>query len=57
MQSLMILESSSVLQFVENAVKAVATVEVIDRSPLTLRDAILREVGNVTRIQIGRAHV
>jgi L-lactate dehydrogenase complex protein LldG len=46
----MILESSSVLQFVENAVKAAATVEVIDRSPLTLRDAILREVGNVTRI-------
>ncbi len=50
MQPLMVLESSSVLQFVENAVKAVATVEVIERSPSTLRDAILREAGNATCI-------
>src|ERR1035437_3274079 len=49
MQQLMALESS-VLQFVENAVKAVATVEVIERSPSTLRHAILRAVGDVARI-------
>ncbi len=50
MQSLMVLESSSALQFAENATKAVATVEVIERSPLALRDAILHAVGDVTRI-------
>ena len=44
MQPLMVLESS-VLQFAQAAVTAAATVEVIERSPLTLRDAILREVG------------
>ena len=50
MPSLMVLESSSVLQFAEAAVKAVATVEVIERSPLALRDAIRHAVGNVARI-------
>ena len=42
MQALMALESSTVLQFSEAATKAVATVEVIERSPVALRDAILR---------------
>jgi L-lactate dehydrogenase complex protein LldG len=50
MQSPTVLESSSVLQFAETATKAVATVEVIERSPLALRDAILRQVKGVTRI-------
>jgi L-lactate dehydrogenase complex protein LldG len=50
MPSLMVVESSSVLQFAETATKAVATVEVIERSPLALCHAILRAVGGVTRI-------
>jgi L-lactate dehydrogenase complex protein LldG len=49
MQQLMALESS-VLQFAEAAVKAVATVEVIERYPATLRDAILRAAGDARRI-------
>jgi len=46
----MALESSTVLQFAENATKAVATVEIIEPSPLALRSAILRQVGGVNRI-------
>jgi L-lactate dehydrogenase complex protein LldG len=49
MQQLMALEST-VLQFAEAAVKAVATVEVIERSSLALRDAILQAVGSAPRI-------
>ncbi len=37
-------------QFTTSAKSAVATVEVIDRSPATLRDAILRVAGNANRI-------
>ena len=55
MQQLMALESS-VLQFAEAAVKAAATVEIIERSPATLRDAILRAVGDATRILFAPPH-
>lgn len=37
-------------QFVSAAIAAVATVEVIDRSPQALRDAILRATGDSSRI-------
>ena len=37
-------------EFTDSAIKAVATVEVIDRSPAILRDAILRAVGDAQRI-------
>ena len=49
MQQVMVLDSS-VMQFAEAAVKAVASVEVIDRSPAALRDAILQAVGDAKRI-------
>ena len=49
MQQVMVLDSS-VVQFAEAAVKAVATVEVIDRSPATLRDTILHAAGDAKRI-------
>lgn len=49
MQSVMVLESS-LIEFAEAAVKAVATVEVIDHSPAALRDAILRVAGDAERI-------
>jgi L-lactate dehydrogenase complex protein LldG len=55
MQQLMALEPS-VLQFAEAAVKAVATVEVIERSPATLRDAILRAAGGARRILFALPH-
>jgi L-lactate dehydrogenase complex protein LldG len=37
-------------QFTESATQAVATVEVIDRTPAALRDTILRAVGDAQRI-------
>src|SRR5271157_2526966 len=37
-------------QFRESATNAVATVQVIDRSPADLRDAILQAVGDAPRI-------
>ncbi len=49
MQQLMALEPS-VLQFAEAAVKAAATVEVIERSPAVLGEAILRAAGDATCI-------
>jgi L-lactate dehydrogenase complex protein LldG len=49
MQQVMVLDPS-VAQFAEAAVKAVATVEVIDRSPAALRDAILQAAGEAKRI-------
>jgi L-lactate dehydrogenase complex protein LldG len=43
--------SESVIELFETAAKAaVATVEVIERTPLALRDAILRAAGDATRI-------
>src|SRR5271165_7559804 len=41
---------SLIEQFTDSAIKAVATVEVIDRTPTALRDAILRAVGDAKRI-------
>jgi len=41
---------SLIEQFTDSAIKAVATVEVIDRTPAALRDAILRAVGDAKRI-------
>jgi L-lactate dehydrogenase complex protein LldG len=55
MQQIMALEPS-VLQFAEAAVKAVATVEIIESSPSALRDAILRAVGDVTGILFSPPH-
>jgi L-lactate dehydrogenase complex protein LldG len=49
MQQIMALESS-VLQFAEAAVKAVATVEIVERSPAALRDAILRAASDAKGI-------
>jgi L-lactate dehydrogenase complex protein LldG len=49
MQQVMVLDSS-VVQFAEAAVKAVATVEVIERSSAALRDAILQAAGEAQRI-------
>jgi len=43
-------------QFTESATKAVATVEVIDRTPAALRDAILRAVGDTPRILYAPPH-
>ncbi len=43
-------QESLIEQFTDSAIKAVATVEVIDRSPAALRDAILRAVGDAKRI-------
>ena len=37
-------------QFTDSATKAVATVELIDRSPIALRDAIVRAAGEAQRI-------
>jgi L-lactate dehydrogenase complex protein LldG len=55
MQQVMVLDSS-VVQFAEAAVKAVATVEVIDRSPATLRDTILHAAGDAKRILFAPPH-
>jgi L-lactate dehydrogenase complex protein LldG len=55
MQQIMALEPT-VLQFAEAAVKAVATVEIIERSPATLRIAILRAVGDATCILFAPPH-
>jgi L-lactate dehydrogenase complex protein LldG len=41
---------SRIDEFTDSAIKAVATVEVIDRSPVALRDAILCAVGDAQRI-------
>ncbi len=41
---------SAIEQFESSAKAAVATVEVIDRTPQSLRDAILRAAGNADRI-------
>jgi L-lactate dehydrogenase complex protein LldG len=49
MQQVMVLDSS-IVKFAEAAVKAVATVEVIDRSPAALRDAVLQAAGEAKRI-------
>lgn len=43
-------------QFTDSAIKAVATVEVVDRSPAALRDAILRAVGDAQRILYSPPH-
>ncbi len=43
-------------QFTESATKAVASVEVIDRTPAALRDAILRAAGDATRILYAPPH-
>jgi L-lactate dehydrogenase complex protein LldG len=43
-------------QFTTSARNAVATVEIIDRSPAALRDAILREAGNANRILYAPPH-
>jgi len=55
MQQVMSLEPP-VLQFTEAAINAVATVEVVDRSPAALRDATLRAVGDVKRILFAPPH-
>ncbi len=55
MQQIMALEPT-VLQFAEAAVKSVATVEIIERSPATLRIAILRAVGDAPRILFAAPH-
>jgi L-lactate dehydrogenase complex protein LldG len=47
---------SLIEQFTDSAIKAVATVEVIDRSPALLRDAILRAVGDAQRILYAPPH-
>jgi L-lactate dehydrogenase complex protein LldG len=49
MQQVMVL-GSLVVEFAEAAVKAVASVEVIERSPAALHDAILRAAGDAKRI-------
>src|ERR1017187_10390309 len=49
MQQVMV-QSSLLNEFTQAAVKAVATVEVIERSPFALRHAIMRAVGGVARI-------
>lgn len=49
MQPVMVL-NPSVAQFAEAAIKAVATVEVIERSPTALRTAILQAAGDAKRI-------
>jgi L-lactate dehydrogenase complex protein LldG len=41
---------STIEQFTDSAIKAVASVEVIDRTPAALRDAILRAAGDANRI-------
>jgi len=41
---------SLIEQFVDSATKAVASVEIIDRTPAALRDAILRATGDAQRI-------
>ena len=47
----LVMEQSSLLeQFTNSAKAAVATVEIIDRSPAALRDAILRAAGDANRI-------
>jgi L-lactate dehydrogenase complex protein LldG len=43
-------QESLIEQFTDSAVNAVATVEVIDRTPAALRDAILRAAGDAKRI-------
>jgi len=43
-------QESLIEQFTDSAIKAVATVEVIDRTPAALRDAILHAVGDAKRI-------
>ncbi len=43
-------------QFIESATKAVASVEVIDRTPTALRDAILRAAGDANRILYAPPH-
>ncbi len=43
-------------QFKTSATAAVATVEVIDRTPAVLRDAILRAAGDATRILYSPPH-
>jgi len=43
-------QSSLVEDFAAAAIQAVATVQVIDRSPVTLRDAILQAVADASRI-------
>lgn len=55
MQQIMALEPT-VLQFAEAAVKAVATVEIIERTPDALRVAILRAVGDAARILFAPPH-
>ncbi len=55
MQQIMALESS-VLQFAEAAVKAVATVEIIERSPAALSIAILRAAGDAPCILFASPH-
>ncbi len=47
---------SLIEQFADSAMKAVATVEVIDRSPAALRDAILRAAGDAERILYAPPH-
>jgi len=49
MQQVMVL-NPSVVQFAEAAIKAVATVEVIERSPAALRTALLHAAGDAKRI-------
>jgi len=43
-------------QFTDSAIEAVATVEVIERSPGALRDAILRAAGDAQRILYAPPH-
>lgn len=49
-------QSSLLEQFTESATQAVASVEVIDRTPAGLRDAILRAAGDATRILYAPPH-
>jgi L-lactate dehydrogenase complex protein LldG len=49
-------QTSLLDQFTESATKAVATVEVIDRTSAALRDAILRAVGDAQRILYAPPH-
>jgi len=47
---------SLIEQFTDSAIKAVATVEIVERSPAILRDATLRAVGDAQRILYAPPH-
>ncbi len=49
-------QSSLLADFTTAAIQAVATVQVVDRSPTALRDAILQAVGDASRILYAPPH-